>query len=510
MPRIHLFIGSFILLAAFSPVSAQPPRIDPAGIGGALLLCGDGEVSQLAWDRFVELAGGAKAKVVVVVADEQTSLPHLSSALKKQDAGESEIVHLKDVAESMRKATGVWLGWSGDRRWTDSARPNPVFEAFADILRRGGVVASSGSGAELIASRRAFNLLPGGMVERATAEQGGTKRPALPHVLPGVVGFQIERGAALLLQGRTLSAVGDGKTIIHLAASKTLPARQITLQGKKQEDLTALRRAAFDRVSDFPPPKVETPIVEKGTLVIVGGGGMPDGLFQKIVEYAGGAGKANIVIFPTAAEPPLKKRDTVAAAFRKAGANKATLLYGQTLAEVESKKFLDTLKEATGLWFDGGRQWRFVDCYENTKTLPLMFDVLARGGVIGGTSAGATIQGEYLCRGGVFNNFDIRYPGYERSLGFLKGVAIDQHFTQRKRQGDMTSLMKTYPQYLGIGLDESTAIVVQGQVAEVVGHGKVHFYDAQRQAEKGQPDFEALSAGARYDLKQRKILTDAP
>jgi cyanophycinase len=184
-----------------------------------------------------------------------------------------------------------------------------------------------------------------------------------------------------------------------------------------------------------------------------------------------------------------------------------TILYGRTLAEVESKEFLDTLKEATGLWFDGGRQWRFVDCYEDTKALPLMFDVLKRGGVIGGTSAGATIQGDYLCRGGVFHNFDIRYEGYERGLGFLKGVAIDQHFTQRKRQSDMTQLMKIYPQYLGIGIDEATAIVVKGSIAEVIGKGKAHFYDAKRKVEKDQPDYEALSVGGRYDLKARKILT---
>jgi cyanophycinase len=135
-----------------------------------------------------------------------------------------------------------------------------------------------------------------------------------------------------------------------------------------------------------------------------------------------------------------------------------------------------------------------------------MHDVLARGGVIGGTSAGATIQGDYLARGGVFNNFDIRYEGYERGLGFLKGVAIDQHFTQRKRHADMTQLMKVYPQYLGIGIDEATAIVVQGSTADVIGKGKVHFYDTNRKFDAGQPDYEALSAGSRYDLRERKVL----
>src|SRR5262249_47254053 len=96
--------------------------------------------------------------------------------------------------------------------------------------------------------------------------------------------------------------------------------------------------------------------------------------------------------------------------------------------------------------------------------------------------------------------------GYERALGFLPGVAIDQHFTQRKRQPDMTGLMKVYPQFLGIGIDEATALVVRGHVADVLGRGQVHFYDRRKPLEEGKPDYEAVKAGGRYDLKSRKVL----
>jgi cyanophycinase-like exopeptidase len=68
--------------------------------------------------------------------------------------------------------------------------------------------------------------------------------------------------------------------------------------------------------------------------------------------------------------------------------------------------------------------------------------------------------------------------------------------------------MKTYPQLLGIGIDETTAIIVQGHVAEVIGKGKAHFYDTKRKVDKGEPDFVALAAGSRYDLKARKVLSD--
>jgi cyanophycinase-like exopeptidase len=70
----------------------------------------------------------------------------------------------------------------------------------------------------------------------------------------------------------------------------------------------------------------------------------------------------------------------------------------------------------------------------------------------------------------------------------------------------MTQLMKVHPQYLGIGIDEATAIVVQGSLADVIGKGKVHFYDTNRKLEPGEPDYQALSAGGQYDLRERKVL----
>jgi cyanophycinase-like exopeptidase len=88
----------------------------------------------------------------------------------------------------------------------------------------------------------------------------------------------------------------------------------------------------------------------------------------------------------------------------------------------------------------------------------------------------------------------------------LPGVAIDQHFAQRKRFPDMTALMKVYPQYLGIGLDEATAIVVQGHVAEVMGPGKLHIYDRRKSIEEGKPDYEDFSAGQKFDLIERKVV----
>jgi cyanophycinase len=159
------------------------------------------------------------------------------------------------------------------------------------------------------------------------------------------------------------------------------------------------------------------------------------------------------------------------------------------------------------VWFSGGRQWRFVDSYEGTLTAKRFHEVLARGGAIGGSSAGASIQSEYMPRGHPLGNTVMAAEGYERGFGFLPGVAVDQHFFARKRTADMTDLMKQYPQYLGIGLDEATAIVVKGHVAEVIGKSKVGFYDTRKKPD-GEKDYEEVFPNGKYDLKARKVLKD--
>jgi cyanophycinase-like exopeptidase len=96
--------------------------------------------------------------------------------------------------------------------------------------------------------------------------------------------------------------------------------------------------------------------------------------------------------------------------------------------------------------------------------------------------------------------------GYERGLGFLPGAAVDQHFTQRSRHSDMTRLVRRYPQLLGIGLDEGTAIVVRGSIAETIGRGNVHFYDYRAGSPGGERDYVLVAAGQRFDLVERTIV----
>jgi cyanophycinase len=168
----------------------------------------------------------------------------------------------------------------------------------------------------------------------------------------------------------------------------------------------------------------------------------------------------------------------------------------------QDSAFLDPLRDATGIWFGGGRQWNLADSYYGTEAHRLMKQVLARGGVIAGSSAGASIQAEYLARATPIENFRIMAPGYERGgLGFIRGVAIDQHFSQRNRQKDLQSLVETYPQILGIGIDESTAIIVEKSTASVTGRGQVYFYWLDAEA-NSKSEFIG-KAGDRFNLATR-------
>ena len=124
--------------------------------------------------------------------------------------------------------------------------------------------------------------------------------------------------------------------------------------------------------------------------------------------------------------------------------------------------------------------------------------------MIGGTSAGATIQGGYLVRGNPLGNAEMMAEGYERGFGFLPGVAIDQHFTQRDRLKDLVHLKKMHPELIGIGIDESTALIVQGSTIEVVGQHQVTVFDHDATHTTPTEDYAILKTGERYDFRRHR------
>ena len=147
-----------------------------------------------------------------------------------------------------------------------------------------------------------------------------------------------------------------------------------------------------------------------------------------------------------------------------------------------------------------------MDSYAGTKTERAFHDVLARGGVVGGSSAGASILSSYMLRGARAGNEIIMAPGYEDGFGFLRGVAIDQHVVARERLRDLAdSLMPRRPDLLGISEDEGTAWFVHGDVAEIIGRNKAFVYGGKDATDARKP-FLTLYPGDRYDLAARHVV----
>ncbi|MBK5292546.1 MAG: cyanophycinase [Acidobacteriia bacterium] len=234
-----------------------------------------------------------------------------------------------------------------------------------------------------------------------------------------------------------------------------------------------------------------------GALVVAGGGDLPEAIVKKFIELAGGV-DSPVVVIPTAGESAGYSAGWKGADFlRKAGCKQVTVLHTQSRTEADSLPFVAPLRKAKGVWFPGGRQWRLVDSYLHTRTQRELEKVLERGGVIGGTSAGATIQGSYLVRGAREGNTVMMAPGYEAGFGYLRNVAVDQHLIKRRREKDLEAVIVAHPELLGIGIDEGTAIIVQGDVLEVMGASKVAIYEA------GKP-YYFLPALERFDLRTRQ------
>jgi cyanophycinase len=257
---------------------------------------------------------------------------------------------------------------------------------------------------------------------------------------------------------------------------------------------------------------------ENGSLIIIGGGGPTAETWAKFLELAGGKEKANIVVI-TAASGDTVRPNAGESIKKNLGITNVTVLHTKNLAEANSEKFVAPLKKATGVWFDGGRQWRASDSYLNTLTHQEFFNVLKRGGVIAGSSAGASIQGSFLWRGDT-SGPHILVGDHTQGLGFLKNSAIDQHLFRRNRFFDLVDFIKTSPQLIGIGLDESTGIIVQKDTLEVIGKSYAVIYDYNTIIGKGpkhvvdnKEDYTAangpfffLHEGQRYDLFNRKVL----
>ncbi len=252
----------------------------------------------------------------------------------------------------------------------------------------------------------------------------------------------------------------------------------------------------------------------KGTLVIAGGGSLVGtGVLEKFIELAGGRDKKFIIV-PTArgnrnidGSVRVYEPMQIVGPWLNIGLKHVTMLHTHDPKIADTEEFNKNLKDADAVWFDGGRQWNLVDSYANTRTLEEFRKLLNRGGVIGGSSAGATIQGEYLVRGDTSGPevMMTMESNHQDGFKFLRRTAIDQHIDTRNRWDDLIPVVQKFPNMLGIGLSENTAIIVRGDTFEVIGKGQVAVHDNTRTYGVEEKPYFLLSPGEVYDMKAREI-----
>lgn len=301
------------------------------------------------------------------------------------------------------------------------------------------------------------------------------------------------------------------KIINHLACIIALSFFVIACQEQKKESTEI---------------NIQTRGPENGHLVIVGGNLSDSTIYDRFQELAGGPDSFIVIIVTAGSDEYLFDRgglDQIKANFTENGFNNYVILHTRNREEANNIDFYEPITKASGLWFTGGRQWRLVDSYMNTKTHEEILNLLERGCVVGGSSAGASIMGSYLVRGDTKTNV-IMMGDHEEGLGLLTNCAIDQHLLALNRQFDIQEILDAHPELLGVGLDENTAIVVHNDEFEVIGESFVAIYDGTfcqfirdkadwsierpkiTKLPEGSERFYLLGAGRKYSLAERKVI----
>jgi cyanophycinase len=234
-------------------------------------------------------------------------------------------------------------------------------------------------------------------------------------------------------------------------------------------------------------------VKNSGKLMICGGGQMPPDIYDEFVRLAAGK-KARIVVIPTAKVWPSREdMEGRFAHWRTMPVSSVEFLDTESREEANEDAFIEPLREATGVWIAGGSQGRLADIYRGTKVEQALLGVLERGGIVGGTSAGAAIMSKMMIRYGS--------PKAVVDAGFnlLNQAVVDQHFLRRNRQERLLGVLSEHPEMIGLGVDEGTALVVDGVHLRVMGQSEVVVC---KSAGEQPPWVQTLKAGEEVDLSR--------
>jgi cyanophycinase len=239
-----------------------------------------------------------------------------------------------------------------------------------------------------------------------------------------------------------------------------------------------------------------------GTLIIIGGHEDHDGDREILREVAKHVANGRLVLATIASHEPDGYLEKYQASFADLGVTEVTELYVAERAEGASPEKLAALDGVEAIFFSGGDQLRITSQIGDTPIEKRVHEIFRNGGLIAGTSAGASMMADtMLVKGQSAASFRIGEVRMAPGLGLLPNVIIDQHFAERGRIGRLIGAVSQNPRVLGIGIDEDTAIVVQGHRFRVIGSGAVYLVDASGVTHSNIADAETDAPLSIYDLK---------
>ena len=259
-----------------------------------------------------------------------------------------------------------------------------------------------------------------------------------------------------------------------------------------------------------------------GPLIIIGGGEDRDGERLILREFAEAIDGGRAVLATIATEHPDDYVETYRAAFADLPIGELAVLHLDERAEARDPETLAVLDGAAGVFFTGGDQLRISSQVGGTPLEERIREVWLGGGVLAGTSAGASVMSDVmLVAGSARTSYRIGDLRIAAGLGVLRDAVIDQHFAERGRFARLLGAVAHSPRVLGIGIDEDTAIVVRGDEFTVIGSGAVYVFDAEpatsSNVAEARPDelmsihgvrLDVLVAGERFDLTERRPSDD--
>jgi cyanophycinase len=240
------------------------------------------------------------------------------------------------------------------------------------------------------------------------------------------------------------------------------------------------KRAIPARHADHVPPLHAVPPHAKGSLLIIGGNeakGAGNPILEELVERVG---RGKLLVATFASEEPQPQWEQYKRLFSKMGVRKIAHLDARTRDQLMQDPKEDMTEGATVIFFAGGDQLKITSRFGGTPTCEMVRKLYAGGATIAGTSSGAAVMSEtMLIEGeGDESNTSGKSVRMAPGLGFIPGVIIDQHFAERGRIGRLLGAVAQNPRLLGLGIDEDTAVLFDGDRRfRVLGSGAVYVVD---------------------------------